>query len=455
MDLDDSPIQQAKRMNHWARCLTPGRGRVTSHPVRRTIGRTARLLSLLALGLVMAQVVVAAPPSASFTISDPVLEIGQSVSFSATVTDPDVGDTHTLAWDFGDGNSGSGENPSHSYGSPGDKTVTLTVIDSPGGETSTATERLHVNAPPTAAFHFTPANPNPNQTITFISDSSDPEGGVSHAWDLDNDGSFDDGSDASENWSFPTGGNKTVRLRVTDGDGAMDVITQAVSVFQNSPPAARFNVAGSNAVTPDVPDVGETVTFTSTATDPNGNGTIARRDWDLDDDGDFDDGSGVTAQRSFTTPGIKTVGLLVTDTSGATDSTTRTFRVKAPPAAATQTRPLTRLPDVVIDINGSVTGAFTRVRLLRVQAPTGATMLVICRGKRCPKRVSKRGKGRAVRFRAFERRFRAGTKLIVRTTKPGFIGRQSTWTMRSGKRPKRVNRCLVPGVTLATKCPAP
>jgi len=442
-------------MNHWARRFTPGRGRVASPGVRRRMSRTAGLLSLPALGLVIAQAVVAAPPSASITISDTVPGIGQSVTFSATVTDDDAGDDHTLAWSFGDGVTSSDTNPSHAYDTAGVKTVTLTVTDSTPAESTTVTQELRVNAPPTAAFHSMPANPNPNQTITFISDSSDPEGVVSHAWDLDNDGSFDDGSDASESWSFPTGGNKTVWLRVTDGDGAIDMIIQTVSVFQNSPPVASFNVAGSNPVTPDVPDVGETVTFTSTATDPNGNGTIARREWDLDDDGDFDDGRGVTAQRSFTTPGNKSVGLLVTDTSGETDSTTRTFRVNAPPDAAIQTRPLTLLPDVVIDINGSVTGAFTRVRLLRVQAPKGTTVLVICKGKGCPKKVSKRGQGRTLRFKAFERRLRAGTKLIVRTTKLGFIGRQSSWTMRSGKRPKRVNRCLVPGAKNATKCPAP
>jgi large repetitive protein len=495
-------------------------------------------LSLPAVGLVMAQIVVAAPPSASFTISDEVPEIGQPVSFAATVTDEDVDDTHAFAWTFGDGTTGSGMNPSHEYDTAGLMTVTLTVTDLPGGQTTTVSHQLRVNTPPTAAFDFAPASPDPNQTITFTSVSTDPEGAVAHAWDLDNDGSFDDGSDPSEQWSFATGGIRTVRLRVTDSDGAQRETSRTVPVFNNVPPEANFTFTGTNPVTPTVPDTGETINFVSTSTDADGDNTIVDARWDLDGDGQFDDRVGPNVQHAFATAGTKTVGLLVRDASGATDSVTKLVPVNALPnappragfnvapanpfagdqmtilstsmdpdgslvaqqwdldadgqfddasgplvtakyvtpgrheirlrvidsqgAAATasgavdvQKRPLLLLPDVVIDINGSVTGAFTRVGLLRVQAPAGTTVLVICKGKGCPKQVTKRGKGRALRFKAFERRLRAGTKLIVRVIKPGFIGRQSTWTMRVGKRPKRVNRCVFPGAQKATKCPLP
>jgi hypothetical protein len=137
----------------------------------------------------------------------------------------------------------------------------------------------------------------------------------------------------------------------------------------------------------------------------------------------------------------------VTDSKGAVATATGTIDVRS--------RPLVLLPDVVIDIKGSITGAVTRVRLLRVEAPAGTKVLVVCKGKGCPKKVSKRGKGRPLRFKSVERSLLAGTKLIVVITKPGFIGRQTTFTMRNGKEPKRVKRCLVPGAKKATKCPAP
>ena len=324
----------AKQLMTWVRRHAAGKETVVPRRAPRRFKATAGLLAVSALALVAAQIVVAAPPVADFTISDTVPEVGQSVTFSGTVTDPDTGDTHTFAWTFGDNTSGSGQSTSHSYGSAGTKTVTLTATDSPGGEIGTVTKTLRVNAAPTASFGFSPANPNPNQPVTFTSNSSDPEGAVSHAWDLDNDGAFDDGSDASEQFSFPTGGDKTVRLRVTDGDGVQRTTTRTVPVFNNSPPAANFTFAGTNPVTPSVPDVNETVNFVSTSTDPNGNGTIVRTDWDLDGNGQFNDGSGTTVSRSFTTPGNKTVGVRVEDSSGASHSTTRIVRVNALPTAA-------------------------------------------------------------------------------------------------------------------------
>ena len=284
--------------------------------------RTAGLLGMVALGLVIAQVVLAAPPVANFDISDTVPEIDQSVSFTSTVTDEDLDDTHSFSWDFGDGESSTAENPSHAYETAGVKTVTLTVTDSADPpESTTVTHQLRVNAPPSPAFGFTPSNPNPSQPLTFTSSSSDPEGGLLLAWDLDDDGAFDDGSDPVEIWSFGTGGNHTVGLRVTDSDGVQRTTSQTVSVFNNTPPVASFTVTGANPVTPAVPDVGEAISLTSTSTDSDG--SITRMDWDLDNDGAFDDGSRSPMPLQFQTSGQKTVGLRVQDSSGGTHSTTQ------------------------------------------------------------------------------------------------------------------------------------
>ena len=294
---------------------------------------TAALFAVLASAGLLASQVLAAPPAADFTVSPGVPTVGESANFSATVTDLDAGDTHAFAWSFGDGGTSTSEDPPHTFQSAGDKTVTLMVTDAPGGESDTVTKTIRVNAPPTPAFGFLPANPNPNQPVTFTSTSSDAEGGVSHAWDLDNDGQFDDGSDPSETTSFATGGDKTVGLRVTDTDGAARQTTRTVSVFNNSPPAASFSIAGTNPVTPAVPDVNETINLASTSTDPNGNTTIVDWRWDLDNDGQFDDRTGATIQHSFGSPGTKTVGLEVTDSSGAKDEASQTVRINALPTA--------------------------------------------------------------------------------------------------------------------------
>ena len=55
---------------------------------------------------------------------------GVPVAFSGTASsDPDAGQTLTFAWNFGDGNLGTGATPSHTYTSPGTYIVSLTVTD--------------------------------------------------------------------------------------------------------------------------------------------------------------------------------------------------------------------------------------------------------------------------------------------------------------------------------------
>jgi len=74
-------------------------------------------------------------PPATPTIScDPPSPLaGNVVTFTATATDPDSGDELTYIWDFGDGTSGVEGNPStHTYTSPGNYTVNVTVDDGHG-----------------------------------------------------------------------------------------------------------------------------------------------------------------------------------------------------------------------------------------------------------------------------------------------------------------------------------
>ena len=294
-------------------------------PFPRRPRTAAAVIAALASAGVLATQVLAVPPAADFTVAPGVPDVGDAVTFDSTVTDEDPGDTFSYAWDFGDGNDSTDEDPSHAYTTSGTKTVTLTVTDDPGGETTTVTRNVRVNAPPNASFDFDPATPRPNEEVAFTSSSSDAEGGVTLAWDTDNDGAFDDGTDTTEVRTYPTGGNKTVRLRVTDGDGATTVATRTVPVFNNSPPVASFTV------TPAVPDVNQAIALASNSTDPDGDTTIVGWRWDLDNDGLYDERFGRSIQHSFATPGIKTVGLQVTDSSGATSDTTRTFTVNALP----------------------------------------------------------------------------------------------------------------------------
>lgn len=68
-------------------------------------------------------------------------------SFDGTgSSDPD-GTLTTFAWDFGDGATGTGGTPSHTYAAAGSYPVRLTVTDD-GGATGSATKTVTVTAPP-------------------------------------------------------------------------------------------------------------------------------------------------------------------------------------------------------------------------------------------------------------------------------------------------------------------
>ena len=65
--------------------------------------------------------------------------VRQSITFNGGgSSDPD-GDSLTYAWDFGDGNVGTGMQPTHTYSSAGSFPVNLTVDDGNGGSDSDAT----------------------------------------------------------------------------------------------------------------------------------------------------------------------------------------------------------------------------------------------------------------------------------------------------------------------------
>ena len=151
---------------------------------------------------------------------------------------------------------------------------------------------------------------------------------------------------------------------------------------------------------------------------------------------------------TYASPGPRTVRLRVTDSRGATAVASGVLTVRS--------RPLALLSGVTIDIKGSLRGKITRLRRLLVRAPAGTSIVVSCKGKGCPKKKTiKQGKGKSLRFKKLERGFRPGIKIVITVTKPGFLGKHTTFTMRRGAAPKRVDLCLAPGAKKPTACPAP
>jgi hypothetical protein len=266
---------------------------------------------------------------------------------------------------------------------------------------------------------------------------------TSETWDLDNDGSFDDATGASASRSFASAGIYLVRLRV-QGPGGYGDSGAYVSV-SNRLPAVSFTYF------PSAPTAGEVVNFVSTSRDPDG--TIANQAWDLDNDGGFDDGTGALASTRFPNAGTYVVRLWAVDNNRAEQITTQNVVVASAPLALLSSFPVVRMV-------GKPTRGGVRITRFTVEAPAGSTVEVRCRGGGCPRRgqvrkvASTDGKQtRLLRFRRFERRLRARAAVRIFVTKPGTIGKFTSFRIRKHNAPKRRDLCMLPGAKLPSPCP--
>jgi len=103
----------------------------------------------------------------------------------------------------------------------------------------------------------------------------------------------------------------------------------------------------------------------------------------------------------------------------------------------------------------------TKVTALSVRdAPAGGKLTLTCKrkAKGCPikrrTRTIKTAKDRINLVRGLRKaELRAGVRLRVVVSKPGFIGLVTTWAVRAGKPPRRIDRCLPPGAKKPRRCP--
>ncbi|MEN8179651.1 MAG: PKD domain-containing protein, partial [Pseudomonadota bacterium] len=249
---------------------------------------------------------------------------GIPVSFDATGSTDLDGNILTYEWDFGDGGTGAGTNPSHVYATAGAYDVTLVVTDNEGAtgaDVTTAT--IGVGNLPPVAVTGGPYSGTVDIAVDFDgSTSTDPDGTiVAYDWDF-GDGTILMDAGANPSHTYTAAGIYNVTLTVTDDSTVSDssATTATIEVAPNQLPTA-------DAGGPYNGTEGIAVSFDGSASnDPDG--SIVSYAWDY---GDGSSGTSVNPSHTYAAAGTYAVSLTVTDDAGATASASATATIEATP----------------------------------------------------------------------------------------------------------------------------
>jgi len=169
-------------------------------------------------------------------------------------------------------------------------------------------------APASLSMTMDPTTISVGTTVNFGASANDPEGDrLGFQWDF---GDGKKGYGQKVEHAFQEAGNYTITLTVNDFNGHTPSIVKTISVGDNlAPEGLDMDIAGSRVV-------GEELTFTGTAVDPDGD--TLTFDWDFGDD-EMDTGEQVV--HTYASTGNFTVTLTVSDTAGHQLSVNRTITI--------------------------------------------------------------------------------------------------------------------------------
>jgi hypothetical protein len=164
-------------------------------------------------------------PEADFHASDTTTCANTEISFF----DDSTGTYDSWYWNFGDGSNSTVQNPSHTYASAGNYTVSLTISNSCGDDTETKIDYITVNAKPVA----TASSNSPVSQGATIQLYGGPDDMTTYSWTGPDGFTSNDQNPTISDATTDMAGNYT--LTVTDGNGCTDDATTNV-VVQVSPP---------------------------------------------------------------------------------------------------------------------------------------------------------------------------------------------------------------------------
>jgi hypothetical protein len=245
-----------------------------------------------------------------------------------------------------------------------------------------------------------------------------------------------------------------------DGEGNAFAVWRRSGGEPFSVQVAAFDPVAPALSAVDVPGAGTAgaaVTMSAAATDRTSAPSLAF---------DFGDGStaaGATVAHAYAAAGTYTVTVTATDAAGNRASTTRTIAIAAVPVVhgdgaggGGSTRPKIASA-IATGTWDRLDNGRTRWLTMKVEGLEGPEFVtLVCKGKGCKRKVKAtvRKHKRQISLNRNVKGvvLRPGAKLIVTSSRPGYITRIITFTMVRRKNPKITQRCQVPGSKQRRRC---
>lgn len=251
-------------------------------------------------------------PSVAFT-ADTTITCGTKTVSYTNQTVAGAPGTISYLWDFGDGDSSTSVNPTHTYAQSGNYTVSLIAVNG-SGCTSTLTKNNYIQILPKPATNFTASSTSSCTSPFQVTFTNNTTNGVSYEWNF-GDGNTSIASNPTH--TYNSSGSYTVRLISTGTNGCKDTLTkssyivigQVVANFTTGPACQGKSVSFTNTTTPGL-GVSRLWSFGTGATDTASNPTY-----------------------TYTSTGTYTVTLIEQYANSCSDTVTKSVTVSSSPTA--------------------------------------------------------------------------------------------------------------------------
>ncbi len=251
-----------------------------------------------------------------------------SITFDGS-NSTDNGNIVSYDWDWtNDGTyEGSGAMPSHTYSNPGDYTVKLKITDG-GGNTDTDTANVTVKdtTPPEVNIEKPSDNSVHNSSsVTMFWNASDNVGIDHYEVSQDSKSYIGVGTDLSYDFTDMSEGQHTLSVKAIDSSGNQANVNINITVDTSAPlvdHGGPYSGDEDTSITLDASNSSDEIT------------SIASYEWDLDNDGTYEEANGSSVSKIWSEPGNYTIGLKVIDEAGnlETKSTTVTVHDNTTPS---------------------------------------------------------------------------------------------------------------------------